>query len=95
MPGLVRPALFGAATRAALDEGIGIYPFSALRPLVSGVVIVGVFLILRRPLPWGLGLRVVGGIMGVFNLAIPSVLFTLAFDNASVGFVGIVVRCCR
>ena len=79
----------GVATRAALEEGVDPYAIATLRSVMAGLAI-GAYLLWRknrrRPSreAWG-----VGAVMGVTNLALPFVLFTLAYQYASAGFVGL------
>ncbi len=81
--------LAGVAVRAALEEGVPPVTMTALRSLIaaSGVV---VYLRLRGQ---GLGVRrrlwSTGAVMGVFNMAAPFVLFTVAYQYASAGFIGL------
>ena len=81
----------GVATRAALNDGIPPVAMVAIRAVIAAGFL---YLLLRmrgRQIPrgrptWGIGL-----VQGVFQLSIPFVLFTLAYDNASAGFVGLLV----
>jgi drug/metabolite transporter (DMT)-like permease len=78
----------GIATRAAFGEGVGAWTMVAVRTSIAAVLVLIVLLIQRSPLP---SRQVVwyGTVQAVFNLAIPYVLFTFAYANASAGFVGL------
>ncbi|MBT8212899.1 MAG: DMT family transporter, partial [Acidimicrobiia bacterium] len=79
----------GVATRAALEEGVAPYAIATLRSVMAGIAI-GVYLVWRRNRrrpsrqAWSVGMA-----MGVTNLAVPFILFTLAYQYASAGFVGL------
>lgn len=81
----------GVATRAALNDGVPPIAMVAIRAVLA-IAILYVLLRLRgRGAPrdwatWSSGL-----VQGVFQLSVPFVLFTLAYDNASAGFVGLLV----
>ncbi len=81
----------GVATRAALEDGIPPYAMVTIRAALTAVFIYG-YLRMRHISPargrrqWTTGL-----VMGVTNLAVPFVLFTLAYQYASAGFVGLLV----
>jgi len=81
----------GVATRAALDDGIPPYAMVTMRALLAAAVVY-LYLAIRRVSPsrdhrqWTTGL-----VMAVTNLAVPFVLFTLAYQYASAGFVGLLV----
>jgi drug/metabolite transporter (DMT)-like permease len=78
----------GLATRAAFAEGVGAWTMVAMRILIAAVL-VGILILARRtPMPTaavvGFGL-----VQAVFNLTIPYVLFTFAYNEASAGFVAL------
>ena len=78
----------GIATRAAFDEGVGAWTMIAIRALIAAVLVGLVMLARRMPRP---SMKVVrfGLVQSVFNLTIPYVLFTFAYDEVSVGFVAL------
>jgi len=78
----------GIATRAAFAEGVGPWTLVALRVAIAAVLVVVVLFARRSPLPTGAVLRY-GFVQAVFNLTVPYVLFTFAYDEASAGFVGL------
>ncbi|HSJ70837.1 MAG TPA: DMT family transporter [Acidimicrobiia bacterium] len=81
-------AFGGIMTSAAFDEGVGAWTMVAIRVLIAAVL-VGMLLLVRRPvLPSATVVRY-GLIQAVTNLTIPYILFTFAYDEASVGFVGL------
>lgn len=79
----------GVATRAALGEGVPPYAIATLRSVMAGLAI-AVYLAARkgrrRPTrqAWS-----VGAVMGITNLAVPFILFTLGYQYASAGFMGL------
>ena len=78
----------GIATRAALGEGVGVWTMVAVRTSIAALLVLAVLLAQRaklpsRPVLW------YGTVQAVFNLTIPYILFTFAYDNASAGFVGL------
>jgi drug/metabolite transporter (DMT)-like permease len=78
----------GIATRAALGEGVDAWTMVAVRASIAALLVLVVLVAQRAGLPSrsviGYGL-----VQAVFNLTIPYVLFTFAYDNASAGFVGL------
>jgi drug/metabolite transporter (DMT)-like permease len=78
----------GVATRAAFGEGVGAWTMVAVRTSIAALLVLVVLVAQRAELPSrpviGYGL-----VQAVFNLTIPYVLFTFAYDNASAGFVGL------
>ena len=78
----------GIATRAALIDGMGSWTLVTMRVIVAALLVGGI-LLLRRVRSIDRKNMQVGGVMGVLNLAIPYVVFTFAYDNASAGFVGL------
>ncbi len=78
----------GIATRAAFDEGVGAWTMIAIRALIAAVLVGMVMLVKRMPRPSSTVVRF-GLVQSVFNLTIPYVLFTFAYDEASVGFVAL------
>lgn len=79
----------GIATRAAFERGVGGWTMVTLRIVIAALLVALLLLVQRRlTVPDRPTLRV-GAMMAVYNLAIPYVLFTFAYDNASAGFVGL------
>lgn len=78
----------GVMTRAAFSEGVGPWTLVALRVLIAALLVLAVLVARRSPLPTREVLRF-GLVQAVFNLTIPYVLFTFAYDVASAGFVGL------
>lgn len=78
----------GIATRAAFGEGVGPWTLVAMRVTIATVLVAIIIIVRRIPMPSRLVMRY-GLIQAVFNLTIPYVLFTFAYDNASAGFVGL------
>lgn len=78
----------GIATRAAFAEGVGPWTMVAMRVLIAALLVFVVLALRRSPLPNRKVVRF-GLIQAVFNLTVPYVLFTFAYDEASVGFVGL------
>ncbi len=81
----------GAATRAALIEGVPPVAMVTIRAVIASAVLYIVLRvrgthISRDRAEWKLGL-----VAGIFQLSIPFLLFTLAYQNASAGFVGMLV----
>lgn len=78
----------GLATAAALEEGVGTWMMVAMRVLIAAGLIAILAVIRRIPMPsrsvLGFGL-----VQAAVNLTIPYVLFTFAYAEASVGFVGL------
>lgn len=78
----------GIMTRAAFAEGVDVWTMVALRVAIAALLVLGVLIARRSPLPSMLVLRY-GFSQAVFNLTIPYVLFTFAYGEASAGFVGL------
>jgi drug/metabolite transporter (DMT)-like permease len=78
----------GIATRAAFGEGVGVWTMVAVRTSIAALLVLAVLVVQRAEFP---SRPVIGyGIVqAVFNLTIPYILFTFAYDNASAGFVGL------
>ena len=78
----------GIATRAAFNEGVGVWTMIALRASMAALLVGAVLLARRMPRPSravvGYGL-----VQAVFNLSLPYIMFTFAYDEASVGFVAL------
>lgn len=78
----------GIATRAAFGEGVGVWTMVAVRTLIAALLVIAVLVAQRAKLPSRQVVRY-GATQAVFNLTIPYILFTFAYDNASAGFVGL------
>ena len=78
----------GIATRAAFGEGVGVWTMVAVRTSIAALLVLAVLLVqhAERPSRQVIGY---GMVQAVFNLTIPYILFTFAYDNASAGFVGL------
>jgi drug/metabolite transporter (DMT)-like permease len=79
----------GVATRAALNAGVPPLAMAAVRAILASVVLYAVLRlrgrrITREPDRWR-----IGAVAGMFQLATPFILFTLAYQYASAGFVGL------
>jgi drug/metabolite transporter (DMT)-like permease len=81
----------GVATRAALDAGVLPYSLVAWRTVISVAVTVAILLISQRHLARQASTWTTGSVLAVTNLAVPFVLFTLAYEYAGAGFVGLIV----
>jgi drug/metabolite transporter (DMT)-like permease len=81
----------GVATRAALNDGVPPIAMVTYRAILA-TLILWVMLkargwrVPRDRATWSTGL-----VQGVFQLSLPFVLFTLAYENASAGFIGLLV----
>ncbi len=80
----------GVATRAAFDQAVPPYALVFLRTVIAVVVAAVVILGLRRRRVSmdSVTLRV-GAVAGVANIGLPLIFFTLAYQHASAGFVGL------
>jgi drug/metabolite transporter (DMT)-like permease len=81
----------GVATRAALNEGVPPIAMVTYRAILATVILWTMlkargWRVPRDRSTWSTGL-----VQGVFQLSLPFVLFTLAYENASAGFVGLLV----
>lgn len=79
----------GVAVRAAFDEGVPPMAMVALRAIIATIALFAYLKFVRKAVPrgteeWGFGL-----VMSLFNLTLPFILFTLAYQYASAGFVGL------
>lgn len=81
----------GVATRAALNAGVPPIGLAAIRALLAASVLAGWFLLRRRRINRNRHNLVTGLVSGLFQLSIPFILFTLAYQYASAGFVGLIV----
>jgi drug/metabolite transporter (DMT)-like permease len=78
----------GVATRAAFDQGVEPYALVLLRTVIAAAAVAAFLLLRDRRLPRG-GVWHLGSLMAALNLAVPFILFTLAFQYASAGFVSL------
>lgn len=78
----------GIATRAAFGEGVGAWTMIAVRSTIAALLVLAVLLAQRTKRPSRQVLWF-GFVQAVFNLTVPYILFTFAYDNASAGFVGL------
>lgn len=81
----------GVATRAALNAGIPPVGMVAIRSLLATILIYAVLAVMGRRLTPGRASLGLGAVMAITNLALPFILFTLAYQHASAGFVGLLV----
>lgn len=81
----------GVATRAALNDGVPPIAMVAIRAVIAAALLYVLLRARDRGMPHGRPTWRIGSVQGVFQLSIPFVLFTLAYDNASAGFVGLLV----
>jgi drug/metabolite transporter (DMT)-like permease len=79
----------GVATRAALNDGVPPVAMVAIRSLLAAALLAVLLQMRRRPIPTSIASWSKGLVQGVFQLSVPFVLFTLAYENASAGFVGL------
>ncbi len=79
----------GVATRAALIDGVPPIAMAAIRALLAAAVLFGVLLIRRHHFVRDPRRMVTGLVAGVLQLSIPFIFFTLAYQYASAGFVGL------
>ncbi|MEA2000546.1 MAG: DMT family transporter [Actinomycetota bacterium] len=81
----------GVATRAALNDGVPPMALVAIRAVLAAVLLYVLLRLRGRRMPRDMATWSTGLVQGVFQLSVPFVLFTLAYDNASAGFVGLLV----
>jgi drug/metabolite transporter (DMT)-like permease len=81
----------GVATRAALNDGVPPIAMVSIRAVLATVLLYLLLRMRKRRAPSDLATWRTGIVQGVFQLSIPFVLFTLAYENASAGFVGLLV----
>ena len=80
----------GIATRAALREGVGPYTIIGMRILIAAVAVFVYRLLRHRALP-DRRMWLLGGVIGLTNITAPYILFTLAVQHASAGFLGLLI----
>lgn len=79
----------GVATRAALNDGVPPVGMAAIRAVGATVILYFLLRLRGRRAPSTLAQWSTGLVQGIFQLSVPFVLFTLAYENASAGFVGL------
>ena len=79
----------GVATRAALNDGVPPIAMVSIRSAMAAIILYGILRARRRPLSRDRYAWTTGVMAGVFQLAVPFILFTLAYQYASAGFVGL------
>jgi drug/metabolite transporter (DMT)-like permease len=79
----------GVGVRAAFDEGVPPIAMVALRATIAAVAIFAFLQFGRGGVPRGRDEWRTGVVMSLFNLTLPFILFTLAYQYASAGFVGL------
>jgi drug/metabolite transporter (DMT)-like permease len=81
----------GVATRAALNDGVPPIAMVAIRAVIAAALLYVLLRMRGRGVPRGRPTWHIGLVQGLFQLSIPFVLMTLAYDNASAGFVGLLI----
>ncbi|MGD2051434.1 MAG: DMT family transporter, partial [Acidimicrobiia bacterium] len=81
----------GVATRAALNAGVPPIALAAIRAVLAAVFLAALFAWRRGRIEFSRGNVVTGMMAGLFQLTLPFILFTLAYQYASAGFVGLFV----
>ena len=81
----------GEATRAALDAGVPPVAMVAIRSVIAAALLLAVLMIRSKPITRDPQRWLTGTVMAAFQLSLPFVLFTLAYQYASAGFVGMLV----
>lgn len=81
----------GVATRAALNDGVPPIAMVTIRAILATVILYVLLRLRGWRMPRDRATWSTGLVQGVFQLSAPFVLFTLAYDNASAGFVGLLV----
>jgi drug/metabolite transporter (DMT)-like permease len=79
----------GVATRAAYDEGVEPYTLVMWRTLIAAAAVFVYLALRRRSVSRDERVWKVGLVMGTLNLAGPFLLFAVAYEYASAGFVGL------
>jgi drug/metabolite transporter (DMT)-like permease len=79
----------GVSVRAALHEGVPPYALTLYRGLFAAAVVIGMMALRRRRPAMGSPAWRVGVVMGIASFGIPYILWTLALEHASAGFVGL------
>ncbi|NNC93470.1 MAG: DMT family transporter [Acidimicrobiia bacterium] len=79
----------GVGVRAAFDEGVPPLAMVALRAIIAAVAIFAFLQFVRGAVPRGQAEWRTGLVMSLFNLTLPFILFTLGYQYASAGFMGL------
>lgn len=79
----------GVAVRAAFEEGVQPIAMVALRATIAAAAIFAFLHFVRGSVPRSRDEWRMGFVMSVFNLTVPFVLFTLGYQYASAGFMGL------
>ena len=79
----------GVATRAALNDGVPPIAIVAIRVVLATVLLFGLLRLRGRRPPTDRSTWSTGIVQGVFQLSVPFIMFNLAYENASAGFVGL------
>jgi len=80
----------GIAARAAFREGAGPYTVVGMRTLIAATAVLAYAVWRGRSFPSSRWWRI-GGLIGLTNYTIPTLLFVLAVQFASAGFLGLLV----
>jgi len=79
----------GVGVRAAFDEGLDPLALVALRSIIAAIAIFAYLVFVRGNVPRSREEWKMGTVMSLFNLTIPFILFTIAIENVSAGFMGL------
>lgn len=79
----------GVGVRAAFDEGVDPLAMVALRAVIAAAAIFAFLQFGRGKVPRGREEWRTGLVMSLFNLTLPFILFTLGYQYASAGFMGL------
>jgi drug/metabolite transporter (DMT)-like permease len=79
----------GVGVRAAFDEGVPPLAMVALRAVIATIAIFVFLQFVRGQVPRGRDEWRMGAVMSIFNLTLPFILFTLGYQYASAGFMGL------
>ena len=81
----------GVATRAALGDGFPPFAMVTVRAVIATGLLTLLLRVRRHRFRWDRKTWTLGLVAGTFQLSVPFVLFTLAYQHASAGFVGLLV----
>ena len=79
----------GVGVRAAFDEGVPPLAMVALRAIIAAAAIFAFLQFVRGAVPRGQDEWRTGLVMSLFTLPLPFILFTLGYQYASAGFMGL------
>lgn len=79
----------GVGVRSAFDEGFGPFAQVAIRAGIASIALVGWLLLRRGTVGADPHTRRIALVLGLFNFTLPYFLFTIAYEHASAGFVGL------